>query len=110
MSKSSNTISSTFRYYSYCISSFNNDSGYLNKDHNSSSTAHSDIRTALSNITSKLNLFFDTNDTAFDQLTEIITYIKLNRDKANSALESLNGLDSKYLLKSALPFAFSKES
>lgn len=84
------------------ISSFNNDSGYLNKDHNSSSTAHSDIRTALSNITSKLNLFFDTNDTAFDQLTEIITYIKLNRDKANSALESLNGLDSKYLLKSLL--------
>lgn len=84
------------------ISAFNNDSGYLTGEHNSSSTAHNDIRTALSNIASKMNLFFDVNDTAFDQLTEIISYIKLNRDKANSALESLNGLDSKYLLKSLL--------
>lgn len=84
------------------LSAFDNDTNYLNSSHNTSSTAHNDIRSLLNNLSSKVNLFLDSTDTAFDQLSDIIPYIKLNREKANSALDALNGLDNKYIASSKL--------
>lgn len=48
--------------------------------HNSSSTAHDDIRTLVSNLTTRLNALADSDDTTLDQLSEIVAYIKSNKN------------------------------
>lgn len=53
--------------------------------HNTSDAAHSDIRTLISDLTTKLNNFLDVDDTTTDQLSEVLTLIENNR----GTLESL---------------------
>ena len=48
--------------------------------HNTSSAAHSDIRELISGLTSRLNALADSDDTTLDQLSEIVAYIKSNKD------------------------------
>lgn len=48
-------------------------------NHNTSITAHSDIRELISELTARLNALADSDDTTLDQLSEIIVYIKSNR-------------------------------
>lgn len=48
--------------------------------HNSSSSAHDDIRTLISNLTTRLNTLADSDDTTLDQLSEIVAYIKSNKN------------------------------
>ncbi len=48
-------------------------------NHNISSTAHDDIRTLISNLTTRLNALADSDDVTLDQLSEIVAYIKSNR-------------------------------
>lgn len=47
--------------------------------HNSSSAAHDDIRTLITELTSRLNALADSDDTTLDQLSEIVAYIKNNK-------------------------------
>lgn len=47
--------------------------------HNTSNTAHSDIRNLISGLTTRLNALADSDDTTLDQLSEIVTYIKANK-------------------------------
>lgn len=47
--------------------------------HNSSTSAHSDIRSLIDGLTSRLNALADSDDTTLDQLSEIVEYIKSNR-------------------------------
>lgn len=47
--------------------------------HDSSTTAHSDIRTLIDDLTTRLNVLADSDDTTLDQLSEIVTYIKSNK-------------------------------
>lgn len=47
--------------------------------HNTSSSAHSDIRSLITELTSRLNALADSDDTTLDQLSEIVAYIKSNR-------------------------------
>lgn len=47
--------------------------------HNSSSTAHNDMRDLISSLTARLNGLLDSDDTTLDQLSEIVAYIKSNR-------------------------------
>lgn len=49
------------------------------KAHNSSSTAHTDIRNLISILTTRLNTLADSDDTTLDQLSEIVAYIKNNK-------------------------------
>ncbi|MFG6378371.1 MAG: tail fiber protein [Lachnospiraceae bacterium] len=49
------------------------------KTHNSSSTAHIDIRNLISALTTRLNTLADSDDTTLDQLSEIVAYIKNNK-------------------------------
>lgn len=49
-------------------------------NHNVSSVAHQDIRAAISSLDNRLTTLVDTDDTTLDQLSEIVTYIKDNRD------------------------------
>ena len=49
-------------------------------NHNVSSVAHQDIRTAISSLDNRLTTLVDTDDTTLDQLSEIVTYIRDNRD------------------------------
>ena len=49
------------------------------KTHNSSSTAHTDIRNLISALTTRLNTLADSDDTTLDQLSEIVAYIKNNK-------------------------------
>lgn len=47
--------------------------------HNTSTTAHPDIRTLITNLTTRLNTLADSDDTTLDQLSEIVSYIKSNK-------------------------------
>lgn len=47
--------------------------------HNKLSTTHSDIRTLISELKTRLNALADSDDTTLDQLSEIVAYIKSNR-------------------------------
>ena len=47
--------------------------------HNSSATAHSDIRELIIGLTNRLNTLADSDDTTLDQLSEIVDYIKNNK-------------------------------
>ena len=53
--------------------------------HNTSATAHNDIRLLISEITTKLTNFLDVDDTTVDQLSEVLTLINNNK----GTLESL---------------------
>lgn len=53
--------------------------------HNSSTSAHNDIRVLISDLTTKLNNFLDVDDTTTDQLSEVLTLINNNK----GTLESL---------------------
>lgn len=53
--------------------------------HNTSSTAHSDIRNLISDLTTKVNNFLDVDDTTTDQLSEVLELIENNK----GTLESL---------------------
>lgn len=47
--------------------------------HNTSSSAHNDIRLLISGLTTRLNSLADSDDTTLDQLSEIVAYIKNNK-------------------------------
>lgn len=49
-------------------------------DHNVSETAHADIRDLISDLATRLNALADSDDATLDQLSEIVAYIKSNRD------------------------------
>lgn len=48
--------------------------------HNVSTAAHSDIRTQLSELATRLNTLADSDDDTLDQLSEVVAYIKNNKD------------------------------
>ncbi len=48
-------------------------------NHNTSNTAHTDIRDLIAGLTNRLNAVADSDDTTLDQLSEIVDYIKSNR-------------------------------
>lgn len=48
-------------------------------NHNTSATAHTDIRDLVSDLAARLNALADSDDTTLDQLSEIVDYIKSNR-------------------------------
>lgn len=58
------------------------------KTHNSSSTAHEDIRNLISELHTKLNTLADSDDTTLDQLSEIVAYIKNNKSLIDSITTS----------------------
>lgn len=53
-------------------------SGQINT-HNTSTSAHNDIRTLISNLTTRLNAIADSDDITLDQMSEIVAYIKSNK-------------------------------
>ncbi|MDE6663574.1 MAG: hypothetical protein K2K46_09555 [Lachnospiraceae bacterium] len=48
-------------------------------NHNTSVSAHDDIRNLVTELTTRLNALADCDDTTLDQLSEIVAYIKSNR-------------------------------
>lgn len=48
--------------------------------HNTGTDTHSDIRLLIQGLTDRLNALADSDDTTLDQLSEIVAYIKSNRD------------------------------
>lgn len=48
-------------------------------EHNTSTTAHADIRESVSNLNTKLGAFLDSDDETLDQLSELIAAIKANQ-------------------------------
>lgn len=49
-------------------------------DHDTSDFSHADIRNLISELTERLNSLADSDDTTLDQLSEIVAYIKNNKD------------------------------
>lgn len=52
--------------------------------HNSSTSAHNDIRLLISNLTTQVTNFLDVDDTTKDQLSEVIALIEANADSIES--------------------------
>ena len=52
--------------------------------HNSGTDTHSDIRVLIQGLTDRLNALADSDDTTLDQLSEVVAYIKSNRDLISS--------------------------
>lgn len=52
--------------------------------HNSSATAHTDIRDLISTLTTKVNNFLDVDDATTDQLSEVLTLINNNKGTLDS--------------------------
>ena len=48
--------------------------------HNTAESAHNDIRLIISGLTQRLNALADSDDTTLDQLSEVVAYIKANRE------------------------------
>lgn len=48
--------------------------------HNAETTAHNDMRLLIQSLTDRLNALVDSDDTTLDQLSEIVAYIKGNRE------------------------------
>ena len=56
--------------------------------HNSSTTAHDDIRTLIDNLTARINAVANSEDVDLDQLSEIVAYIKSNRSLIDNVTTS----------------------
>lgn len=62
--------------------------------HNTSVTAHSDIRELITALTTRLNTLADSDDVTLDQLSEIVAYIKSNKTLIESVTtDKLNVTD-----------------
>lgn len=49
-------------------------------EHNANNSAHPDIRLLIDDINKRINAFFDSEDVNLDQLSELVDYIKNNKD------------------------------
>lgn len=56
--------------------------------HNSSTSAHNDIRDLINGLTTRLNTLADSDDTTLDQMSEIVEYIKANKTLIDSITTS----------------------
>lgn len=56
--------------------------------HNTSTSAHSDIRELITDLTTKLNAFLDVDDTTTDQLSEVLALIENNKGTLESLTSS----------------------
>lgn len=56
--------------------------------HNTSTSAHNDIRDLITELTTRLNTLADSDDTTLDQMSEIVTYIKSNKSLIDSITTS----------------------
>lgn len=56
--------------------------------HNTGTDTHSDIRLLIQGLTDRLNALADSDDTTLDQLSEVVAYIKANRDLISSVTTS----------------------
>ena len=63
------------------------------KSHNSSNNCHNDIRNLISALTTRLNTLADSDDTTLDQLSEIVAYIKNNKDLIDEITRKMNSLE-----------------
>lgn len=61
---------------------------YTVSTHNTSSTAHNDIRLLIKGLTTRLDVLADSDDETLDQLSEIVTYIKSNKSLIESITTS----------------------
>lgn len=63
-------------------------------NHNADDKAHNDIRLLISALTKKVNDLLDSDDTTLDQMSEVVAYIKANRELLESyTTEKVNVAD-----------------
>ena len=67
-------------------------SGQINT-HNTSTSAHNDIRELVNGLTTRLNALADSDDTTLDQLSEIVAYIKNNKSLIDGITTSKVNVD-----------------
>lgn len=53
-------------------------------NHNTATSAHSDIRELITGLTTRLNTLADSDDTTLDQMSEVVAYIKANKELIES--------------------------
>lgn len=77
-------------------SDLQNDSGFITdaqantkvSSHNTNTSAHSDIRKLITDLTTRLNTLADSDDTTLDQMSEVVAYIKNNKSLIDSITTS----------------------
>lgn len=63
------------------------------KIHDESNTAHNDIRVLITNLTTRLNTLADSDEVTLDQMSEIVAYIKNNKDLIDGVTSSKVNVD-----------------
>lgn len=58
--------------------------------HNTSTSAHNDIRKSITDLTNKLNNFLDVDDTSVDQLSEILSIIETLKSDVDNQKNNVN--------------------
>ena len=61
--------------------------------HNTSTSAHSDIRDLISGLTTRLNTLANSDDTTLDQMSEVVAYIKNNKSLIDGITTSKVNVD-----------------
>lgn len=73
-------VSPEFKDVSYFSSGEGGNVSAAIAEHNSATNAHSDIRLLIQGLSERLSALADSDDATLDQLSEIVAYIKSNRD------------------------------
>lgn len=82
-----NVIASTYETKTDATAKLDEAKGYADSaisTHNTSTEAHSDIRTLVSDLSTKVNSFLDVDDTTSDQLSEVLAMIEANEGTIES--------------------------
>lgn len=74
----------------------NNFAGTLVASHNTATDSHTDIRAIISELAVRLNTVADSDDVTLDQLSEIISYIKDNREIIEVIMQNKANADDVY--------------
>lgn len=74
----------------------NDFAGALVSSHNAATDAHSDIRAIIAELSRRLNAIADSDDVTLDQLSEIVAYIKDNREVIDVIMQNKANADDVY--------------
>lgn len=74
----------------------NDFAGALVSSHNAATDAHSDIRAIIAELSRRLNAIADSDDVTLDQLSEIVSYIKDNREVIDVIMQNKANADDVY--------------
>lgn len=83
-----NAVANLLNYYTKTETYTRTEVGTQISTHNTSTSAHADIRSLITGLTTRLNALADSDDTTLDQMSELVAYAKANKTLIESITTS----------------------